>query len=244
MNLAVFLLAGRGSRLNKYTEIIPKCMVEVSGKPILHRMLSILLRIGVKKVILVVGYRWEDIYESVGDNWNGIDIQYVNNHEWATTNNIVSFYMAKDLINEDFLLIEGDVIIAQEALDKFISGKNQMAVSEYKSHLDGTVVTLTKNTLVDQMYMKSDIDSTLNLHETYKTVNIYSINNKDFHDLVVPVFERKIKNGKVNIYYEQAFADLLNSRKMEFEAIDYSNYKWYEVDNEEDLKKAEELFPN
>ncbi|HDP55049.1 MAG TPA: hypothetical protein ENN24_05125 [Bacteroidetes bacterium] len=79
MNTAVFLLAGRGSRLNRYTEIIPKCLVEVSGRPILERMLDILLKIGVRKVILVVGYRYKDIYHFVGGNWKGIDIEYVNN---------------------------------------------------------------------------------------------------------------------------------------------------------------------
>jgi len=42
-------------------------------------MLDILLKIGVRKVILVVGYRYKDIYHFVGGNWKGIDIEYVNN---------------------------------------------------------------------------------------------------------------------------------------------------------------------
>lgn len=243
MKLAVFLLAGRGSRLDRYTEIIPKCLVEVSGVPILHRMLNTLLIRGVRKVVFVVGYRWEEIYSSVGNNWKDIEIQYINNHDWSKTNNIVSFYLAKDSINEDFLLIEGDIVIAHNALDGFLSGKNQMAISKYKPYLDGTVVTLKNNRNVDHLYLKADINSDLNLNHTFKTVNIYNINYLDFRNLIIPAFESIINNGKVNSYYEQAFAYLLNSGKLEFEAIDYSNINWCEIDNEQDLKMAEIMFP-
>jgi choline kinase len=242
MELAVFLLAGRGSRLNRYTEIIPKCLVEVSGKPILHRMLEILLKKGIKKAIFVVGYKWENIFESVGENWKGIEIQYVNNTDWAKTNNIVSFYMAKDAIGEDFLLIEGDIIIAQNALEPFRSGQNQMAVSLFEPFMDGTVVSINKNHKIERIYLKSDINSSINLAETFKTVNIYGLKNDDFQKFVVPAFKDIIDSGKVNSYYEQAFAQLVNSGLIKFDAVDYSNLKWYEVDNEQDLEEAERIF--
>lgn len=243
MNTAVFLLAGRGSRLNRYTEIIPKCLVEVSGKPILHRMLALLLMKGIKKVVLVVGYRWEDIYKSIGDNWHGINIQYVNNIDWEKTNNIVSFYMAKDLIDEDFLLIEGDIVVAPNALDHFQIGKNQMAVSAFMPFMDGTVVTFDKPLMmVDRIYLKPDYSQIKRMDETYKTVNIYSIKHSDFTKLVIPELKKIIDSGKVNSYYEQAFASLVNNGDMQFEAIDYSNLKWFEIDNEEDLEMAEKIF--
>ena len=66
MKLAVFLLAGRGSRLGPYGDHLPKCLLEVSGIPILHRMLGNLKKQGLKKAILVVGFLWEEIYKSVG----------------------------------------------------------------------------------------------------------------------------------------------------------------------------------
>jgi choline kinase len=168
MNTAVFLLAGRGSRLNRYTEIIPKCLVEVSGRPILERMLDILLKIGVRKVILVVGYRYEDIYRFVGNNWKGIDIEYVNNENWEKTNNIVSFYMAKDLITDNFLLIEGDILIDDHALDQFIDGKNQMAVSAYKPFMDGTVVTKSSSNKIERIVLNRILIHQLNLRKPIK----------------------------------------------------------------------------
>ncbi len=243
MNTAVFLLAGRGSRLKRYTEVIPKCLVEVSGKPILHRMLELLLKKGIKRVILVVGYRWEEIFKSIGDNWQGMEIQYVNNIDWEKTNNIVSFYMAKDIIDEDFLLLEGDIVVAPNALDHFQVGRNQMAVSAFMPFMDGTVVTFDKShMLVDRIYLKTDYSLIKRMDETYKTVNIYTIKHSDFINLVIPELKKIIDSGKVNSYYEQAFATLVNSGSMQFEAIDYSNLKWFEIDNEEDLEMAEKIF--
>lgn len=242
MNTAVFLLAGRGSRLNRYTEIIPKCLVEVCGVPILHRMLDKLVSLGIKKTIFVVGYKWDYIEKSIGNSWKGIEIEYVNNTDWDKTNNIVSFYMAKDLIKDDFLLLEGDIIIEDNALDYFIAGKNQMAVSQFKPFMDGTVVTVDNNNIIDQIYLKKDISKSLNLSNTYKTVNIYSINKNDFHNYIVPELEKIIKHGEVNSYYEQAFAFLVNNKIIEFESVNYSDIKWYEVDNEKDLEIAESLF--
>lgn len=243
MKTAVFLLAGRGSRLNRYTEIIPKCLVEVSGKPILHRMLEILLEKGIKKVILVVGYRWEEIFKSIGDNWCGMDIKYINNIDWEKTNNIVSFYMTKDVIDEDFLLLEGDIVIASNALDQFCIGRNQMAVSAFKPFMDGTVITFDKsNKLVNRIYLKTDYSQIKSMDETYKTVNIYSIKHSDFKNLILPELKKIIDSGKVNSYYEQAFAYLVNNGTMQFDAIDYSNLKWFEIDNEEDLEMAENMF--
>ena len=59
--LAVYLLAGRGSRLGETTEETPKCLIPINREPLLTRSLRQISKLGVKKVILVVGYRSDDI---------------------------------------------------------------------------------------------------------------------------------------------------------------------------------------
>lgn len=54
---AMILAAGMGKRLGKYTEDGTKCMVRVNGKSLIERALEALIRVGIKRVILVVGYR-------------------------------------------------------------------------------------------------------------------------------------------------------------------------------------------
>ena len=241
MKLAVFLLAGRGSRLGDHCAEIPKCLIEVNGKPILHQMLDNLHKKQVEKAILVVGYLWGEIEKSVGYKWKDINIEYVINEDWESTNNIVSLYRAKDQINEGFYLIEGDIIIEIGALDLFSGIKNQMAVSRFQTFMDGTVVT-QENATVKRIYLKSMPDRPADPKILFKTVNIYTLAYSDFQTSILNELERIIKSGATNVYYEQAFANLVNAGVIQFEVVDFSKIKWAEVDNIEDLRMAEELF--
>lgn len=241
MQLAVFLLAGRGSRLGDHCAEIPKCLIKVNEKPILHQMLDELKERKIKRAILVVGYLWEEIQKSVGKSWKGIELVYVVNEDWESTNNIVSLYRARDHINEGFYLIEGDIILENGALNLFSGTENQMAVSQFKSFMDGTVITHTDNE-VGKIYLKSAPDRPGNHDLLYKTVNIYTLTYQDFRSSVLDELERIINSGETNVYYEQAFANLVNSGTIQFKIVDFSNIRWAEVDDIEDLRLAEKLF--
>ena len=242
MKLAVFLLAGRGSRLGPYGDHLPKCLIEVSGIPILHRMLGNLKKQGLKKAILVVGFLWKEIYKSIGDVWEGIEIEYVVNEDWEETNNIVSLYRAKNSILEDFLLLEGDIIVSESALGLFSGAKNQIAVSRFKPYMDGTVVTVDDR-LVKKIYLKSDPNRPSEPGRLYKTVNIYCLEFNKFSSLILPELKKIIDSGATSVYYEQAFANLVNSSNMDFIPVDFSGIDWAEVDNKDDLQRAERIFP-
>ena len=242
MKLAVFLLAGRGSRLGPCGNHLPKCLLEVSGIPILYRMLGNLKKQGLQKAIFVVGFLWEEIYKSIGDSWEGVEIEYVVNEDWEETNNIVSLYRAKNSILEDFLLLEGDIIVSESALGLFSGEKNQIAVSKFKPYMDGTVVTVGDR-LVKKIYLKSDPDRPKEPGSLYKTVNIYCLEYNKFSSFILPELKKIIDSGATNVYYEQAFANLVNSGNMDFIPVDFSGIDWAEVDNENDLQMAERIFP-
>lgn len=55
---AVILAAGRGSRLGKYTDDKPKCLIEIGGETLLDRELRLLSELGIKAqdVFVVAGY--------------------------------------------------------------------------------------------------------------------------------------------------------------------------------------------
>jgi choline kinase len=241
MQLAVFLLAGRGSRLGDHCSEIPKCLIKVSGKPILHQMLDKLHEKKIKKAVLVVGYLREEIRKSVGVRWKGIEIEYVVNEDWESTNNIVSLYRAKDYIKEGFYLIEGDIVVDDGALDLFSGYENQMAVSRFRPFMDGTVVTHVNNE-VEKIYLKYATDRPRDLDLLFKTVNIYTLTYDDFYSAILLELERIIESGATNVYYEQAFANLVNSGVIRFKVVDFSAIRWAEVDNIEDLCLAEKLF--
>lgn len=104
---ALMLAAGMGKRLGKFTNDNTKCMVEVAGKKLIDRAIEAVVEADIKKMIIVVGYKGEALIDYVKDNYQncGIEFVFIDNKDYAVSNNMYSFYLAKDhVINEDMFL--------------------------------------------------------------------------------------------------------------------------------------------
>ena len=106
---AVILAAGMGTRLRPLTMSFPKCLVPVNSKPILEHQLEALLTAGVRDVILVVGYLSELVSGNYGIRYGDMNIHYVQNHMYDRTNNIYSLWLARQHLDNQVLLLEGDL---------------------------------------------------------------------------------------------------------------------------------------
>ena len=143
---ALMLAAGMGKRLGKFTNNNTKCMVEVAGEKLIDRAIDAVIEAEIKKMIIVVGYKGDALIDYIKENYRDSKIEFVfiNNKDYAVSNNIYSFYLAKEyVINEDTLLMESDLIYDKSLLKKMVlcKQKNVAAVAKYKSWMDGTVVT-------------------------------------------------------------------------------------------------------
>ena len=108
---AIILAAGMGKRLGEYTKNNAKCMVPVNGTPLIDCVLDQLSDLELTKVVIVVGYEGKKLIDYLGDERNGLKIEYVNNPVYDKTNNIYSLALAKNKLQEDdTLLIESDLI--------------------------------------------------------------------------------------------------------------------------------------
>ena len=238
--LAVYLVAGRGARLGKTTEETPKCLIPINKEPLLTRSLRQISALGVKKVILVVGYRSDDIENEFQSSFHGMELCYIFNKDWETTNNLVSFYLAFPQIDYDYILLEGDLIYNDDEISK-MSYPDSIAVSPFKSYMDGTIVT-TKNDYVKMMYLKSSKIKPEKSETLYKTVNIYSFSISNHKNFIQPSVNKLVKSGSHQSYYEQAFATLIENNSFLIRVIIFDNDTWYEIDTKEDLKEAKKLF--
>jgi choline kinase len=118
---AIILAAGMGKRLGKYTQDGTKCMVEVNGKSLIERALEGLGRVGIKRVVLVVGYRADRLRAFLDGKFPDMEIVYVDNEIYATTNNIYSLWLAREhLAADDTLLLESDLIFQSEILQRLV----------------------------------------------------------------------------------------------------------------------------
>ncbi len=99
---AVILAASRGDELGELTKDYPKTMIQVSGEPLLHRMVGVLNEIGIKDITVVRGYKKEMVHAP--------NINFVDNDEYATTKEAYSLYKALDTITGNTLITFGDIL--------------------------------------------------------------------------------------------------------------------------------------
>lgn len=112
---AVILAAGRGSRMGKLTEDRPKPMIELAGKPLLEYKFDVLPD-DVTDVIVVVGYFENVIRERFGSEYHGRKIVYVT-QENPVGGTADALWKAKDILKENFFVLNGDDLYAREDLD-------------------------------------------------------------------------------------------------------------------------------
>lgn len=106
MRQAVILCGGRGERLRPLTDDRPKALVRVGERPFLDHLLDQLWREGCAGVVLLSGYRSDQIVGHVGTEWKGMRVDHcVGPAEWSTGRRILE---ARDVLIDDFLLLYSD----------------------------------------------------------------------------------------------------------------------------------------
>ena len=240
----MILAAGTGSRLRPLTDGIPKCLAEVGGTPILLRTLSTLAECGLNNVTLVVGHLGQEIVDAVGDCWQGLDVRYVWALNYAKTNNIVSLWEARESLDQDILLLEGDVVFEKEVLQRLLSAEGDaMVVSQYRSVHSGTVVSLDRERhYVAELILDSAQDKAFDYSDVFKTVNIYKFSLGFLAEQLVPSLRRALQAGSVQRFYEAELREPIQEGCVNFVAVDVSDLKWYEVDDYNELEAANYLF--
>ncbi|OGH84954.1 MAG: hypothetical protein A2493_01855 [Candidatus Magasanikbacteria bacterium RIFOXYC12_FULL_33_11] len=241
---ALILAAGMGNRLRPLSAKIPKALVEVNGKPILFNALDILQRQGIKKTHIVLGYLGDIIKEKVGNNWQGMEINYILNEEYDKTNNIYSLWMAHEVLNEDTILMECDIYFEEALVNRLLTQnlENRVVVDNFKAGMDGTVVEINDKGEIKRLITSEDQGINFDYSDKYKTVNIYLFTKDFLQKYFLPNLELYIKTQSTNKYYELLLSVFISMRNPILYATVINDIKWLEIDDFSDLKKAEILF--
>ncbi len=242
---AIILAAGMGRRLGDLTKENTKCMVPVNGVRLIDRLLGQLSGLSLKRVIIVVGYKGQELKDYIGHRYDDqLKIAYAENPIYDKTNNIYSLSLVKQQLQEDdTLLIESDLIFSDSLFQMIIADPypNLALVAKYESWMDGTMVRLdADNNIVNFVPKKAfkyeDIDS------YYKTVNIYKFSRDFSQQKYVPFLEAYCHALGNNEYYEQVLRVITLLDNAELKALPIGNEKWYEIDDIQDLDIAETIF--
>ena len=241
---AIILAAGMGKRLGEYTRNNTKCMVPVNGTPLIDRMLNQLSRLNLNRVVIVVGYEGKKLMEYVGEERNGLRIEYIENSVYDRTNNIYSLALAKEKMQEDdTLLLESDLIFEDNMLSLLLENPfpNLALVAKYETWMDGTMVCIDKDCNIVNFVTKAAFNYH-HIDQYYKTVNIYKFSRTFSRDKYIPFLEAYTKAVGKNEYYENVLRIITFLNSEELKALPVGHRKWYEIDDKQDLDIAEALF--
>lgn len=240
----LMLAAGMGKRLGKYTQGNTKCMLEVAGKTLIERAVDALKSAGINRLVMVVGYKSENLKAFVNEKIRDMEIIFIDNPDYDKSNNIYSLYLAKDwLEKDDTIMLESDLIYENRMIQKLVENENKdvALVAKYEQWMDGTVVTLDNKNRITEFIEKKDFRFD-RINEYYKTVNIYKLSKEFSKNQYIPFLEAYMKAYGVNEYYELALKAIAHLSRSTLKALPIGDIKWYEIDDAQDYDIVNCLF--
>lgn len=261
IDTAVIMAAGKGTRFGSRTNAMPKGFIEFKGKSMIERSIYNLLSVGIERIIIGTGYHRE-WYEDLANSYP--QIVTVFSPLFAESNSMETLFQCRYAIGEkDFLLLESDLVYEPRALKLLIEDSHQdiMLASDVIKFQDQYYIAVDE--YLDLLKCSTDkkalIDETG--EEPYgELVGIHKISNKFYREMIED-YERNrskyIKRG-----YEFEIEDVATSH--EYISASYAGengeiptihtrlphrlpmyvlkpkaLQWYEIDDEEDLRFAE-----
>ncbi len=116
---ALILAGGRGKRLGEHTEALNKCMVAINGRPAIEYSLEYAMHDAIDEIVVIVGYRAEDIINTYGASYKGKKIKYVIQAEQRGL--VHAIECAKEALDgQDFMLFLGDEVFSNPRHDALL----------------------------------------------------------------------------------------------------------------------------
>ena len=121
ISTAVILAAGMGIRLRDVTGLLPKGLLEIGGKSLISRSLESLKNEGIDHVVIVTGFQESLYHENLQQQTNIPELEFVHSRQFEETGSMHSLFVAKNYLQEDFLLLESDLLYESRALPSVIN---------------------------------------------------------------------------------------------------------------------------
>ena len=228
---AVIMAAGLGSRFGKMTETMPKGFIEIGGMPMVVRSIDTLLSCGIERIIIGTGYK-KEAYEALKDKYP--QIECVFSPRYAGTNSMYTLYNCREAIGaDDFILLESDIVYSRNAITELLEN----------NHSDLMLITpVTK--FQDQYYVEYDTEGILTRCSTIKEevdakgelVGIHKLSSSFYHTMCTEY--AKIVDEKPKLGYEYQLL-WMSQHISPVYVLNAHDVKWYEIDDEDDMKYAE-----
>ncbi len=224
---AIIFNSGLGKRMAGLTEKNPKCMVKLyNGETIFERQIRILSECGINDFIVTTGPFKEQLYE-VTDRFENINFQFVSNEDYMNTNYIVSMNNANQFLDEDVLLLHGDLVFNKNLVIKLLENEND-SVCLYNEEKE-----LPEKDFKGRFRNNKLIEVGINIfdEDCYTFQPLYKLSKRDII-LWKNKVEEFVNNGNVKVYAENALNVI--SEELNIQGMSYRNDYIEEIDNIDD----------
>ncbi|MGB5232849.1 MAG: phosphocholine cytidylyltransferase family protein [Desulfoprunum sp.] len=117
----IILSAGQGKRLLPMTATLPKCLLTVRGKTIVEWQIDELHKCGIEDITVVVGYNADKVENLLQRRYGSNKIRTCRNPDYATTDNLISCWMVREEMTEDFILLNGDTLFEAPIVESLLN---------------------------------------------------------------------------------------------------------------------------
>ena len=231
---AIILAAGKGTRLDG-AAVKPKCLVEIGGSTLLHRQIETLRSLDIDKIVVVVGFGAESIFEECDS-----EIEFVENSDFATTSSLYSLWLAREHLTDGFVVLNCDVLFHPQMLADLLGSSHPDALLLSDTEIAPLGDEEMKVKVKDQLVV--DISKVMDPSEADgENVGVVKF-SADGAKLLVEYMNKLIEAGAIKDWAPRAFREFAQHHPLY--ALSTRGLPWIEIDFPEDYQRAvKEIFP-
>ncbi|MCL2546349.1 MAG: sugar phosphate nucleotidyltransferase [Oscillospiraceae bacterium] len=232
---ALILNSGRGVRMGSLTEFTCKCLVEVANDAtILDAQLKLLIETGLTDICITTGAFAEKLQAHIAARYSDLNITFVHNDKFEQTNYIYSIYLAKDMLQDDILLLHGDLVFERSVLHNALDSPNSIMVTD-------TTLPLPKKDF--KAVVQDGRVRRVGVHEfcaqSRYAQPMYKLCKADWL-LWLQEIERFCLAGNTSVYAENAFNEISHATNVL--PLEIGGRACFEIDNADDLVYGQDMY--
>ena len=232
----MILASGEGKRLRPLTYEVPKPLIKIlEDKTILEYQMDNLVGCNITDIIITTGPFEDKIKMHVKEKYPDLNVAYMNNPKYETTNYIYSMWLTKGLIDDDIILLHGDLVFEGKLLERLINEKceNCVLVNRKIKPPEKDFKAVIENNRVVKIGVEFSGEN------AFFSAPLYKFSKSDFLYWLDEI-EKFIKRGDVKSYVEDAFNQI--SDKIVLHPLYFDDAFCMEIDTMDDLKMARKIF--
>lgn len=238
MSHVVLLGAGLGARLRPLTDDRPKCVVAINGEPLARRMLRQFAERGVRSATVVVGHFADRAKELIGNSVLDMQIAFVENTDYATTNTMYSTLLAIDALRDGGYLVEGDIVADDAVIERLVgadSARSHWAVDAWTSMHSGSRLWTEKGKrITKQEIFRGRTNAPV--RNAWKSSGMLKLTGELARQLGQVLRDEPDRK----VYYDDVIGKHLD--KLEIDILDLEGVPWVEIDDLHDMADARSRF--